>query len=77
MHSKTILRDFHAISLFVYAEFLAFVILMALNGDNLETKAYYMLLIFTGGLVCHTMVRAVHAIYGDNATVTTTAAGPA
>jgi hypothetical protein len=81
MHPKDIIKDLYALCLFAYAELLAFIIIATFDTEQLETKAYYMLLIFIGGLVCHTMVKAVHAIYRDTegaaaAHSLTTAAGP-
>jgi hypothetical protein len=65
MHPKDIIKDLYALALFAYAELLALVIFTAFDNDQLETKAYCLLLIFIGGIVCHAMVRAVHAIYRD------------
>ena len=66
MRTNTLVRDVYAIALFAYAECIAFTILAMFDESQLENRARDMLHLFVGGLVCHAMVRAVHAIYRDD-----------
>ena len=66
MRARDIAKDAYAIALFALAQCIAFGLMVAFDNHHLATRARDTLLIFIGGIVCHTMVRAVHLAHRND-----------
>lgn len=59
MRTHYLTKDLYAITLFAFAQCIAFAVMVAFDNHHLPTRARDTLLIFIGGILCHAMVRAV------------------